>query len=84
MASANSLIARAFASEHPAALSCEFESLANFSAFRFPSQICLTRSIIVAAAFVESCCESIDDASEEKFDSFFLFPETEFAAPKVQ
>ena len=79
---ANSLIALAFASEHPAFRSCEAEIKEIFLAERLPPANSSTRVMMVRAAFVESCWESMEDASEAKLLSRDLsnFPVT----PMVQ
>ena len=72
---ANSLIARVFAPEQPALRNFDSDSSEIAAEFNLPPDNSETLPIIVAAAFVDNCCERIDPASDSKLLRFgFLIP----------
>jgi hypothetical protein len=62
---ANSLMARAFAPERPALRSLA-RGILSIRDGEIPPERLSTRLMIVAAAFVDSCCEMIEVASDRK------------------
>lgn len=69
-AKASSLMARALEFEQPASLNLSTDNDDKSRGFSFPPHKFSTRLIMVAAAFVESCCESIEDAKVAKLLAF--------------
>ena len=65
-AKASSLMARALAFEQPAFRNLSIDNDDSSCGFSFPSHKSSTRLMMVAAAFVESCCESIEEAKVAK------------------
>lgn len=62
-------MARAFAPERPALLSL-LVGILSMRAGVIPPESVSTRSMIVDAAFVDSCCEMIEEVSERKLLTF--------------
>lgn len=65
-ARASSFTARAFEPEQPACLNLVVGSAESSCALSFPPHKSSTLLIIVAAALVDNCCESIDEAKVAK------------------